>query len=164
MKDKERTKEQLHDWGECIASITGGEWGWGAQVKDMYGNYSHFGSTTGRLIDLISGMYVMQSVWDVMTEQQQQNLMNSHGGVVDNSTEEITQQFEKGGYVPSTSAALVHGGEYVVPRGGTLVKGGGMPDVTINLTVNNGTQKDSRALADEISRILATEIRRMVKT
>lgn len=72
--------------------------------------------------------------------------------------------YAQGGYISHDQVANIHGGEYVIPKGGALVKEGGMPDVTINLTVNNGTQKDSRVLADEISRILATEIRRMVKT
>jgi len=75
----------------------------------------------------------------------------------------VTPEYSEGGYVPITSPALVHAGEYVVPRGGTLVKEGGLPNVTINLTVNNGTQRDSKALADDISRIISTEIRRLVK-
>jgi hypothetical protein len=40
--------------------------------------------------------------------------------------------YEMGGPVPSTSPALLHAGEYVVPKGGALVSGGG-GDVTINL-------------------------------
>jgi len=79
--------------------------------------------------------------------------------------EEIDEMrnYDRGGYIPFTSPALVHAGEYVVPRGGTLVKEGGLPNVTINLTVNNGTQRDAKALADDISRIISTEIRRLVK-
>jgi len=168
---EEIPQEPSRAWDKVVTSIYGAEGvGWGGFYKRPGERmYEHsLGKTNEELRLLIDGMYVMQSVWDIMSEKQQQNLMASHGGVVDDSTEEITQQFEKGGYVPSTSTALVHGGEYVVPRGGTLVKEGSSGNVTIapviNLTVNNGTQKDSRALADEISRILSTEIRRMVKT
>jgi len=132
---------------------------------------SEFGKTSAKtlaeaqsaMMSAIAGMYMLQSVFNSLTEEQQQMFMDRHGGLVDDTSLEVTTQYAQGGYVPSTSPALVHAGEYVVPRGGTLVKEGGLPNVTINLTVNNGTQRDSKALADDISRIISTEIRRLVK-
>ena len=152
------------DWGQDENGNWGYQTGWGTYQISSNGGEEEGRYGTGPLIDFIYGKKLLQSVFDSMTEQQQQNWMDSHGAIIDDITHELTQQYAMGGYVPSTSAALVHEGEYVVPRSGTLVKEGGIPDITINLTVNNGTQKDSRMLADEISRILSTEIRRLVKT
>jgi hypothetical protein len=46
--------------------------------------------------------------------------------------------YETGGPVPTTGPAIVHGGEYVVPKGGTLVSGGG-GDIYVNVTGAFGT-------------------------
>ena len=155
-------------WGDVITRINKGlSHGtpvWYADILKESGVIETLGGTTGKLINLLKGYYVTDAVWNMMTEEQQDDYMAvKGGGVVDSSSGKIVQQFAFGGYVPTTSPAVVHAGEYVVPRGGTLVKEGGLPNVTINLTVNNGTQRDSKALADDISRIISTEIRRLVK-
>jgi regulator of sigma D len=82
---------------------------------------------------------------------------------------ENQRSFAAGGAVSETGMALVHEGEYVIPKSGTLVKGAPATapsnnmDITINLTVHNGTQSDSRALASEVSRLISSEIKRLVK-
>jgi len=122
--------------------------------KETYRTGYHGGDfSSGSSSSTSTGSGVPQSTWEIVE------------GPPPFTQEEIDEMrnYDRGGYIPFTSPALVHAGEYVVPRGGTLVKEGGLPNVTINLTVNNGTQRDSKALADDISRIISTEIRRLVK-
>jgi len=121
--------------------------------EETYRTGYHGGSfSSGSSSSTSAGSGVPQSNWEIV-----------EGPPFTQEEIDEMRNYDRGGYIPFTSPALVHAGEYVVPRGGTLVKEGGLPNVTINLTVNNGTQRDSKALAEDISRIISTEIRRLVK-
>lgn len=63
--------------------------------------------------------------------------------------------FQTGGAVPGTGPhpAIIHGGEYVVPREGALVLGGGQRPVTVNIMAPvYGVEDLQRAIAGAIAR------------
>jgi phage-related protein len=69
--------------------------------------------------------------------------------------------YAEGGFVPNTGLAMLHAGEYVVPRSGMLVSesgGGGVN--TVNVYANVSNDVDMRQLADEIARIWYSDFNR----
>jgi len=77
------------------------------------------------------------------------------------------KSYQTGGYVEHDTIARLHAGEYVIPPGGNRTMNSGNTTISpiINLTVNTGTANiNNRRLADDISKLLADEIKRMVKT
>jgi phage-related protein len=70
-------------------------------------------------------------------------------------------KFAGGGFVPVTTPAMVHAGEYVVPRGGALVSEGGGGDTnTVNVYANVSEEIDIDYLANEIARIWHNDFNR----
>lgn len=87
------------------------------------------------------------------------NVLNSGKGVSDLVTINSDDQWNKamgyatGGSVDYDQIARVHKGEFVVPKGGMLVKGGeggGNKNVTVNATINVHTDADPKAIAAEV--------------
>ena len=115
-----------------------GNTGWSRRWANGNGNggFEH-DHILGSMNDAIGGRHVLQSVFDALTEPQQQDFKNSHGGIVDDTTHEVTQQFATGGYVPYDMNADIHKGEYVIPARGAPVLSGGK-DINLNITYNMG--------------------------
>jgi hypothetical protein len=68
----------------------------------------------------------------------------SLGGQNSNTT---LRSFDAGGPTGSGGLSLLHPGEFVVPRGGALVKGGGGTVVNVNIDARGANFEDDRALA-----------------
>lgn len=79
---------------------------------------------------------------------------------------DITGLFQHGGYVPYTGPAILHAGEYVVPRGkvGAGVGGGAVYNVTNTFEINNpvlGSDMDVERLKQKLDELYKREMGRV---
>jgi len=69
--------------------------------------------------------------------------------------------FQSGGYIPSTTVAVIHGGETVVPKGKVMMGGGGTNNIVININNEIHGAVDVDRMTDEIYQQLQIKLRRL---